>query len=317
MSPAASAGAAASAPIPSRSTARHSKFTSPTGSAAAVRSESSGLNWERLKLAEEALLYLARQRRRVGKRESARQLRRRQPARQLEQRERVATRLGDDPVAHALVQSPGDRRVQQRAGITVTQTPDHLLRKPRQLMFVAGCTHREHQPDPLRQQAARNERERLRGDSIEPLRVIDEADQRRFLGHLGQQAEHRQPDEEAVRRLPRPQAKRRAKRIALRTRQLLQPVQHRRAQLLQPGERELHLGLNARRSREATSCRALRQVFQQRGLSEPRLAAQDQHLTLTRPRSHQQPIKRRALGATTGQHSSHVPARERVIQMPA
>ena len=79
---------------------------------------------------------------------------------------------------------------------------------------------------------------------------------------------------------------------------------------MQPGERELHLGLNARRSREATSCRALRQVFQQRGLPEPRLAAQDQHLTLTRPHSDQQPIKRRALSATTGQHSSHVPARE-------
>ena len=46
--------------------------------------------------------------------------------------------------------------------------------------------------------------ERLRGDSIKPLRVIDEADQWLFLGHLGQQAEYGQPDEEAVRRLPRP-----------------------------------------------------------------------------------------------------------------
>ena len=44
------------------------------------------------------------ERQRVGQPEPARQLRRRQPARQLQQRQRVAARLGDDPVAHPLVQ---------------------------------------------------------------------------------------------------------------------------------------------------------------------------------------------------------------------
>src|SRR6476469_5602308 len=63
------------------------------------KEQPSGLYWKRLKLAEETPLYLARQRRRVGKRESARQLRRGQPTRKLEQGERVAARLGDDPVA--------------------------------------------------------------------------------------------------------------------------------------------------------------------------------------------------------------------------
>jgi hypothetical protein len=93
----------------------------------------------------------------------------------------------------------------------------------------------------------------LSGDSIKPLRIIDNADERLFLGHLCQQAEHRQPDQKPIRHLPPTQAERPAERIALRARQTPQMVQHRRAELMQPGERELHLGLNTRRSRDATS----------------------------------------------------------------
>ena len=48
--------------------------------------------------------------------------------------------------------------------------------------------------------AAGDEREHLRGDAIEPLRILDEADQRLLLGSLGQQAQHRQSHEETIRR---------------------------------------------------------------------------------------------------------------------
>ena len=75
--------------------------------------------------------------------------------------------------------------------------------RPRQLLLVAGLTHREHQRDRLGQEAPRDERQRLRRGPVEPLGVVDQADERLLLGHLGQQAEHRQTDEEAVRRLPR------------------------------------------------------------------------------------------------------------------
>ena len=53
--------------------------------------------------------------------EPAGQLRRGQPSRQLEQRQRVAPRLGDDPVADPLVQHEPHRRAQQRAGVAVAQ----------------------------------------------------------------------------------------------------------------------------------------------------------------------------------------------------
>ena len=65
----------------------------------------------------EALLDAARQRRAVGQPEPARQLRGRPAARQLQQRQRVAARLGHDPIAHALVERTGDHGFQQRPRI--------------------------------------------------------------------------------------------------------------------------------------------------------------------------------------------------------
>ena len=85
---------------------------------------------------QEGLLDAAGQRPRVGKPEPARELRRRQPTRQLQQRERVAARLGDDPVAHALVQPPRHRRRQQRAGVVVGEPADDQLRQAGELVDV-------------------------------------------------------------------------------------------------------------------------------------------------------------------------------------
>jgi hypothetical protein len=149
-------------------------------------------------------------------------------------------------------------------------------------VLVAGLAQREHQPDPLRQEAARHERERLRGDLIEPLRIVDDADQRPFLGRVGQEAQGRQPDHEPIRRRPGAEAERRAQRVALRARQVLQPSQDRRAQRVQAGECELHLRLDARRPGDPASLRGCRQMPQQGGLADSRLAPEDQHTALAR-----------------------------------
>ena len=55
-----------------------------------------------------------------------------------------------------------------------------------------------------------------------------------------------------------------------------QAAEHRRAELMQAGERDLHLGLHARRSHNATPRRPLLQVLQQGGLADARFTAQDQ-----------------------------------------
>ena len=96
---------------------------SPTGSAAATSSSTPRVLGQRLEPADEALLDPPGQRVRARASRTRRPARvARQPARQLEQRQRVAARLGDDPVADALVEhdaappSPAARARRRRAG---------------------------------------------------------------------------------------------------------------------------------------------------------------------------------------------------------
>ena len=85
---------------------------------------------------------------------------------------------------------------------------------------------------------------RLRRRPIEPLCIVDDADERLLLGHLRQQAQHCQTDQKAVRCISRAEPERGTQRIALRPRQRVEPIQHLPAQLMQAGERKLHFGLD-------------------------------------------------------------------------
>jgi hypothetical protein len=119
------------------------------------------LDRERLEATKEALLDEARQRPGVQAPESARQLRRREPSGQLQQGQGVPARLGDDPVPHLFVHPPGGRRVQQGAGVGVTQTVDHQHRQALQLQVHAGLSHCEHEGDRFGQEAPGHECENL------------------------------------------------------------------------------------------------------------------------------------------------------------
>jgi len=77
------------------------------------------------------------------------------------------------------------------------------------------------------------------------VRVIHDTEQRLLLGHLRHQAERGQRHHERVRIVASGKAERDAERPSLRLGERVQPVKHRGAQLVQPGERELHLGLDA------------------------------------------------------------------------
>ena len=292
--------AAAWTPIPSRPAARHTSTGSPTGSAAAT----SNSRWvsagspasRRRKLSS----IRPDKRRRVRQPEPARQLRRRQPPRQLQQRQRVAARLGDQPLAHPLIQRHAQRRAQQRARIAIAQTLDHQLRQPVEL--IARLARHQHQRDRLRQQPPRHEHERLRRRPIKPLRVINHTQKRLLLGHLREQAQHRQPDQEPIRRVPRPQPERHAERVPLRGGKPVQPIQHRRAQLLQRRERELHLRLHTDRPHDPEPRRGPDRGLQQRRLADPRLAAHHQHPALPTAHRLEQPLQRLALVAPVVQH---------------
>ena len=261
---------------------------------------------ERFEAPEEALLDLAGQRPRVGKAEAARQLGGREAAGQLDQRERVAARLGDDPVADPLVEHPGQRRREQRTRVVVPDPLDGQLRQTGEPIRVARLADGEHHRDPLCEQAPRHERERLRGRAIEPLHIVDQAHQRLRLGRLGQEAQHRERDEEVIRSGPFLQPEGDPQRLLLRAGQPVEAAEHGSAQLMQARERELHLRLDARRSHDAARRRAAQQVLQQRGLAYAGFAAQDQHAALTHSDAGEQPVQRFALAAPTSQRRSAI-----------
>jgi hypothetical protein len=191
--------------------------------------------------------------------------------------------------------------VSSRARVAVPESGHHELREPRELVVVAGLADGEHQRHRLRQETARDERERLRGHAIEPLRIVDETDHRSLLGCVGEQAEHRQSDQEPVRCVAVGHAERRPQRVALQARQSLQPVEQWGAELMQTGERQLHLGLHAGHAGDTTSGRAVTQVVQERGLAHARLAAQDQDPALPGAHVFQEPVEHLALSVPAAQ----------------
>ena len=168
---------------------------------------------------------------------------------------------------------------------------------------MLGCrlAHREDQGDGLGGQAACDECERLRRGVVEPLRIIHHAHQRLLLGDVGQQAQKSQPDQEAVRGVADLQTERCAERVALWPGKAVEPTEERHTQLVQPGEREFHLGLDADRPGGTASGRASQQIAQQRRLADARLAAQDQRAAVAGPRAGQQLIQHLALITPTAQ----------------
>ena len=110
---------------------------------------------------------------------------------------------------------------------------------------VGAIAHREDQRDGLGQQAPRDEAEGLHRHLVEPLRVVDDAQQGLVVGGGRHQAQHGQPDQEAVRGRADSAAEGDVQRFALRFWQFIDVSHQRRAQLLQAREGQLHVGLHA------------------------------------------------------------------------
>ena len=139
---------------------------------------------------------------------------------------------------------PDHHGFQQVPSVAVGEAPDHQFGQPGQRLCAAVAGREDHR-DRLGQQAPRNEGKRLHRHLVEPLRVIDDAEQGLIVGGCGHQAQHRQPDQETVRRCPDAAAKGDVQCLALWFRKFIKVIQQRCAQLLQSGEGELHVGLHA------------------------------------------------------------------------
>ena len=130
---------------------------------------------------------------------------------------------------------------------------------------------RAHDSDPLGMETAGDETENLSGGVVEPLRVVDDADERLLLGDLGEQRQRGQPDQEPVGRSPRAQSEHRGERIALRIGQAIDSIHHRRAELMEPAVGQLHLGLDADSPGDVPARHSVGYVVEQSALPHARL----------------------------------------------
>jgi hypothetical protein len=189
----------------------------------ANQQQTAGVLRQFLQLPDEALLDPPRDTLRLCHPEAARKLSSCQPPWQLEQRQRIALGLRNDPVAHPLIQAESHRRAQQVSSVAIRQAPNlefgHLTK------LLTRVTRCKHQHDRLRQQAPGDECKRQRGLVIEPLRIVHDAEQRALVRSLREQAQHRQPDQKAVRRVPIAHTEHDLERLALRRRKLLKPAE--------------------------------------------------------------------------------------------
>ena len=130
--------------------------------------------------------------------ESAGQLGSGHASRQLQQGKRVPRGLADNPVDDAAVEPAGYDAAQQRASVLLGQSFEPQLRQTVEVGCGGRLAHGDHDGHRLRTHPSRDEPDDLARGGVQPLRVLDEAQQRPLLRHCGEQAQHGQSGQESV-----------------------------------------------------------------------------------------------------------------------
>ena len=179
----------------------------------------------------------------------------------------------------------------ERLDVNLGQTPQLLPHVP--------CA--EHDRDPLCREAASREPEDLCRRAIEPLGVIDHAEEAALPCRLRKETENRERHEERVRSWACAEPDGDVERVALRARETLTQSQDRRAQLLYCGERELHLTFDAGGSDDSHGRGPLDRVVEERCLADSRVAMDDERAAASVTSGLHQPVKGRPLAFPTQQ----------------
>lgn len=221
--------------------------------------------------------------------------------REFQQRQRVPARLGQQPGAHLLVERHVAPRRQQLPRVGVAQPVDVHARQPGQRARTRR-PDRDHHRDALGADATGEESQCLGRLRVQPLRVVDDAQQRAFRRRGRQQRQGRQADAEQVRgALGQPE--RDAQGVAVPAGQVGEPRQHRHAHLVQRGERQLRLELGPVGPHDPEPGR-LCGMLQQRALADPRLTAEHEHAALAHARRRRQLVDPPDLGAPPEERST-------------
>ena len=160
---------------------------------------------------------------------------------------------------------------------------------------------REGECDPFRQQTTRHERERSGRGVVEPLCVVDDAQQGLLLSSIGEEAEYRESDEQRARRWSPAEPEGDAERVTLRIRESVAELEDRRTELLQRRIVEVHLPFDADSPNDAEILALLDRVLEQRSLANSGLPMHYEDGPVTSPRSSEEPIENRALSLASEQ----------------
>ena len=256
--------------------------------------QSPGVRGQRVQAPPETLL----EDRRGRTPEPAGQLRGAHAAREFQQRERVAARLGDQALADVDVEPPGDDGLQQGLRVLVAEPCEPQLRQAGERAVLRRLADREHDRDRLGEHPAGHEAQHLRRGAVEPLQIVHQAQHGSLLGGLGQQREQRQAEQEAGGRLAGRVAERDPQGIPLWPRERVDAGEQRRAELMQPGEGQLHLGLDAGDPGDVESGCPFRGMLHQHRLAHARLAADHEHAAVARACVVEEPVQRLTLAGT-------------------
>ena len=175
---------------------------------------------------------------------------------------------------------PGRGGGQQRPGVVRAEALDGELRYAGEQVVLPRLADRQSQQDRLAHQPPRDHAEHLAGRLVQPLRVVDQHDERLFGCHLRKNAEHGQTDDEAIRRRTGGEAECHPQGLLLVRRHRLHLAEQRSAELVQRREGQLQLRLDTREPEDAAVGGPVRDVPQERGLADACLAAEDEHHAL-------------------------------------
>ena len=261
-----------------------------------------GVGRQAADLAQEVLLQPLAQRKRLGLDGAARQLVGGVLGAEFDQRERVIAGVGQDAVDGLRAEGSARHRTKQLAGLGVGQAVHADRRKLLEHRLGGGVADAGDEADAVRVQAARDEAEHLRRFGIEPVRVIDDAQQRLGFSRPGQQRECGQSHQELFRRRSGFQAESNSQRVPLRRRQVVQLRQARDQQLVQAGELHADLRLDAGDTGNPKVRRCRDGVLEQRRLPDPWPSAQHQRAAEAATDRVQDPVDRRPFGPPVKQH---------------
>jgi len=155
-------------------------------------------------------------------------------------------------------------------------------------------------------QAAGDEGQHLRRLAVEPLRVVDDTEDRPLRRQLRHQAQPGQADQQPIRGRAGHEPEGDPQSVPLRLRQRVQPDQAGGAELVEGRERKLPLGLVAHRPQHLEPLGRADGVLQQRRLANARLTVDHECSAVAAARPDQQSVEHLALACPPEQHRPQI-----------